>query len=206
MSYWVSKANLMCGWTPLHGICYKWKDVNGTMGNVSTNNSKHIVMSRQPLAALEPAKPLTHSFYCAQLWLRETKTVWVVQRHERAKAERRGTGCGEQQCVLCGEQQYVLCSERQCVLCVDQWYSDRAKVERSSASGARYWVRAAPGPNRKKRRNNNRLICEKLILRLLVKRCLFITDYFLSVGLINIASVNPKAVSVTIYFIFHSWD
>ena len=136
----------------------------------------HTVTSRQPLAALEPAKPLTHSFYCAQLWLRETKTVWVVQRHERAKAERRGSVRGEQQCVLCGERQCVLCGEWECVLCVDQWYSDRAKAERSSASGARYWFRVAPGPNEKKCPNKNRLICEKLILRLLVKRCLFIPD------------------------------
>jgi len=64
-----------------------------------------------PLAALEPAKPLTHSFCPAQLWLRETKTVWVVQRNERAKAERRGTGRGERECVLCGERQCVLCGE-----------------------------------------------------------------------------------------------
>jgi hypothetical protein len=42
MSYWVSNANLICGCTPVHGICYKWKDVNRTIGNVSTNNSKRI--------------------------------------------------------------------------------------------------------------------------------------------------------------------
>jgi len=80
------------------------------MGNVSTNNSKHIVTSRQPLAALEPAKPLTHSFYCAQLWLRETKCGWSSDTREQ---RRNGGGLAE-------ASNSVLCGEGQCVLCVDQ--------------------------------------------------------------------------------------
>jgi hypothetical protein len=39
------KVNFMCGRTLVHGICYKQKDVNGTTGNVSTNNLKHLFLS-----------------------------------------------------------------------------------------------------------------------------------------------------------------
>ena len=58
------------------------------------------VTSWRPLAALETAKPLTCILF-AQLWFRETKTVWVVQRQsEGAKEERSDTGGGERQFVL----------------------------------------------------------------------------------------------------------
>ena len=46
--------------------------------------------------------------------------MWVVQRRERAKAGRRGTGRGEEQCVLCSERQCVVW--RASVCCV--WTSD----------------------------------------------------------------------------------
>ena len=87
----------------------------------------HTVTSRQPLAALEPTKPLTRSFYCAQLWLRETKTVWVVQRHKRAKAERRGTGRGENSvCCAASDSVCGVASDSVCFV----WTSDTVIEQR----------------------------------------------------------------------------
>jgi len=90
----------------------------------------YIVTSRQLLAALEPAKLLAHSVCSAQLWLRETKTVWVVQRHAGAKAEWRGAGRGSES---------VCCAASDSVCCV--WTSDRVIERRRKGVvylGARY--------------------------------------------------------------------
>ena len=43
-------------------------------------------------------------------------------------------------------------------------------------------------------------------LNLLVKRCLFITDYSLFEGLRNSASVKPKAIPVTILIFNLHWN
>jgi len=94
----------------------------------SQYGDKHIVTSRQPLAALEPAKLLAHSVCSARLWLRETKTVWVVQRHEGGKMERRGAG-----------RESVCCAASDSVCCV--WTSDRVIGRRRKGVvylGARY--------------------------------------------------------------------
>jgi hypothetical protein len=99
-----------------------------------------------------------------------------VQKQQRALYKTRGR---ESMIILGLTSDGTGSGERQSVLCVDQWYSDwdRAKTEQSSASGARYWVRAASGPLPKKWMDKNWLICKKVILKLLMKCCLFITDY-----------------------------
>jgi hypothetical protein len=90
--------------------------------------SHYTATSWQPRTALEPTKPMTHSFYKTQLWFEETRTVCVVQR-PRARERRRnrvGDGWRERKRVLSGRASDALDGERAtarvvrgaCVRCV----------------------------------------------------------------------------------------
>jgi hypothetical protein len=95
------------------------------------------VTNQQPLAALEPAKPLTRAFALHSCGFeRQRQRGWSSDTSER-RQDGGGMGCGER--AVCVEQRASAWDVRLAGVCVACGPgSDRAKVESSSASGAGY--------------------------------------------------------------------